>query len=81
MQLNAVHSQPYRYTAARAPSAVAPPDAGAPPAAPPAAPTGALPAAPPAETTTGPPLLRLLPPATKLGQGYVLTCVCDSVHN
>ena len=22
----------------------------------------------------------LLPPATKLGQGYVFTCVCDSVH-
>ena len=21
-----------------------------------------------------------LPPATKLGQGYVFTCVCDSVH-
>ena len=25
--------------------------------------------------------LYLLPPATKLGQGYVFTCVCDSVHN
>ena len=24
---------------------------------------------------------NLLPPATKLGQGYVFTCVCDSVHN
>ena len=24
---------------------------------------------------------QLLPPATKLGQGYVFTCVCDSVHN
>ena len=45
MQLNAVHSQRYRYTAAGAPSAVAPPDAGALPAAP----TGAPPAAPPAE--------------------------------
>ena len=22
----------------------------------------------------------LLPPATKLGQGYVFTCVCASVH-
>ena len=25
-------------------------------------------------------LVLLLPPATKLGQGYVFTCVCDSVH-
>ena len=24
--------------------------------------------------------IRLLPPATKLGQGYVFTLVCDSVH-
>ena len=24
---------------------------------------------------------EFLPPATKLGQGYVFTCVCDSVHN
>ena len=23
---------------------------------------------------------ELLPPATKLGQGYVFRCVCDSVH-
>ena len=25
-------------------------------------------------------LLLLLPPATKLGQGYIFTGVCDSVH-
>ena len=27
-----------------------------------------------------PPATKLLPPATKLGQGYVFTRVCDSVH-
>ena len=25
--------------------------------------------------------IHFLPPATKLGQGYIFTCVCDSVHN
>ena len=24
--------------------------------------------------------MKFLPPATKLGLGYVFTCVCDSVH-